>query len=112
MCAAARQGKTVIYNAERLRIKESDRLTAVAENLKVLGVRVNELPDGLEIYGTGTLKGGRVNGYGDHRIVMSMAVASCICNEPVIIEGAQASEKSYHGFFEDFKMLGGVADEC
>lgn len=108
--AAARQGRTVIYNAGRLRIKESDRLTAVAENLKTLGAKVKELPDGLEIFGTGRLRGGKVNGYGDHRIVMAMAVASCVCSEPVVIEGAEAVEKSYPAFFEDFKMLGGKAD--
>jgi len=108
--AAARQGRTVIYNAERLRIKESDRLTAVAENLKALGAKVNELPDGLEIFGKGVLKGGRVKSYGDHRIVMAMAVASCVCGSPVIIEGAETVEKSYPAFFEDFKMLGGKAD--
>ncbi len=109
--AAAREGRTVIYNAERLRIKESDRLTAVAENLKALGARVNERPDGLEIFGTGRLRGGTVKGCGDHRIVMAMAIAACVCKNPVIIEGAQAVEKSYPGFFEDFIMLGGKADE-
>ena len=108
--AAAREGKTVIYNAARLRIKESDRLTAIAENLKSLGAKVKELPDGLEIFGTGKLHGGRVKSYGDHRIVMAMAVASCICCEPLVIEGAEAVEKSYPTFFEDFKMLGGKAD--
>ena len=108
--AAAKQGRTVIRNAGRLRIKESDRLTAVAENLKALGVRVNELPDGLEIFGRGRLSGGKVKSYGDHRIVMAMAVASCVCDNPVIIEGAEAVEKSYPTFFEDFKELGGKAD--
>ncbi len=108
--AAAREGKTVIYNAARLRIKESDRLTAIAENLKSLGAKVKELPDGLEIFGTGELFGGRVKSYGDHRIVMAMAVASCICKSPVIIEDAQVVEKSYPEFFKDFRMLGGKAD--
>ncbi|MBN7774493.1 3-phosphoshikimate 1-carboxyvinyltransferase [Clostridium aminobutyricum] len=105
--AASHKGTTRIINAGRLRIKESDRLLAVADCLQILGADVTELPDGLIIRGTGTLKGGRVSGYNDHRMVMSMAIASILCEEPVIINGAEAVNKSYPTFFEDFASLGG-----
>lgn len=107
VAAAAAQGTTRIYNAERLRIKESDRLAAMYDCLTRLGADITEEPGGLIIRGTGKLKGGTVSGYNDHRIVMAMTVASIICDEPVIIEGAEAVNKSYPSFFEDFKALGG-----
>lgn len=110
VAAAGTKGITKIQNAARLRIKECDRLAAMAECLTRLGGQVEEHPDGLTIAGTGQLRGGEVDGYGDHRIVMSMAVASILCREPVIIRGAEAVAKSYPGFFEDFKKLGGKYD--
>jgi 3-phosphoshikimate 1-carboxyvinyltransferase len=105
--AASHKGVTRITNAGRLRIKESDRLLAIADCLHTLGADITELPEGLIIRGTGKLKGGTVNGYNDHRMVMSMAIASIICEEPVIINGAEAVNKSYPTFFEDFATLGG-----
>ena len=76
VCAAFAEGTTKIINAERLRIKECDRLKATAELLNNLGGKVKELSDGLEITGVSSLKGGNVNGYNDHRIVMSAAVCA------------------------------------
>ncbi len=108
--AASKKGTTRIVNAARLRIKESDRLSSVSAALKNLGGDVEELSDGLIIHGTGALRGGKIHGAGDHRIVMSMAIAAGICTEPVEIVGAEAVEKSYPRFFEDFKMLGGTLD--
>ncbi len=102
--------KSVIYNAERLRIKESDRLAACADMLNNLGGNVTVTPDGLEIQPTGRLHGGTVNSCGDHRIVMAAAVAALCCDGDVIIKGAEAVEKSYPDFFDDYKNLGGVAD--
>ena len=108
--AASRKGQTRIINAERLRIKESDRLSTVTENLKALGADVQELPAGLIINGSGRLYGGKTEGSGDHRIVMAMAIAATICETSVIIEGAEAVAKSYPNFFEDYNVLGGKAD--
>lgn len=102
--------KSVIYNAERLRIKESDRLAACADMLNNLGGNVTVTPDGLEINPTGNMHGGTVDSCGDHRIVMAAAIAALGCNGDVIIKGAEAVEKSYPDFFEDYKNLGGVAD--
>jgi len=105
--ASVASGTTRIINAQRLRIKESDRLHAISDCLQTLGADIEELPDGLVITGKKKLKGGIVSGYNDHRIVMSMAIAALCCEEPVIIQGAEAINKSYPRFFDDFKELGG-----
>lgn len=107
VAAATAKGTTRIYNAGRLRIKESDRLAAMHDCLTRVGADITETDDGLIIRGVPALKGGTVNGYNDHRIVMAMTVASIISNVPIIIEGAEAVNKSYPAFFEDFKALGG-----
>ena len=104
--AAVAEGKTRIYHAQRLRLKESDRLAAVASLLKNLGGAVEITADGLLIQGTG-LHGGRVESFNDHRIAMAAAVAGTLASQPVTILGAEAVEKSYPGFFEDFQALGG-----
>lgn len=107
LAASVAEGKTVIYNAERLRIKESDRLKTVYETLTTLGADVEEKEDGLVIYGKEKLKGGVVSSFNDHRIAMMAAIASIVCEEEVVILDAQAVNKSYPGFYEDFKKLGG-----
>lgn len=109
VAAAAANGTTHIYNAGRLRDKESDRLRAVANGLEKIGAKILEGADKLTIYGQphAKLMGGTVSGYNDHRIVMAMTIASMLCENPVIIEGAEAVNKSYPTFFEDFKSLGG-----
>lgn len=110
VAAAYTKGKTFIKNAARLRLKESDRLTAVAVNLSKMGAEIEEMPDGLIIHGKGYLKGAEVDSFNDHRIVMSMAIAATKADGDVIINGAQAAEKSYPTFFEDLKKLGGKFD--
>jgi len=110
VAASVADGTTVIRNASRLRLKESDRLYAVTDCLTRIGAQICELDDGLMITGKKELSGGSVDGYNDHRIVMAMAIASTVCRSDVIISGAEAVNKSYPRFFEDFRMLGGVAD--
>lgn len=100
---------SVIFNAERLRIKESDRLVACADMLNNLGGNVTVTADGLEIVPTSELPGGTVDSFGDHRIVMATAIAALKCKGDVIIHGAEAVEKSYPDFFEDYTRLGGKA---
>lgn len=107
VCGAGATGTTKIYNAERLRIKESDRLETTMEAVNSLGGMVAQLDDGLIIQGVGQLNGGTAQGYNDHRIVMASAVASIICRNKVTITDSQAINKSYPNFFEDFKSLGG-----
>ena len=105
--AAATPGKTTrILGASRLRLKESDRLAAMAQTIRALGGSVEEEADGLLIFGK-RLRGGTVNGQNDHRVVMSAAIAATVCQEPVLILGADAVHKSYPLFWEDFAALGG-----
>ena len=110
VAAAYATGKTVFKNAARLRLKECDRLHAAALNLNALGGKATETPDGLIVQGTGGLKGGKAEGFNDHRIVMSMAIAATQAEGPVEISGAEAVNKSYPSFFEEFKRLGGKFD--
>lgn len=105
------RGRSTIYNVSRLRIKECDRLEAITDCLNRIGGRVTAYADRLEIDGVGSLTGGEVDSYNDHRIPMSMAVASTMCKEPLIIRGAQCVSKSYPTFWEDFRALGGIAQE-
>ena len=101
------QGDTVISGAERLRIKESDRLKTTAALLNSLGGSVEEKPDGLLIHGTG-LVGGCAEGANDHRIVMSAAVAALLSENAVTVTDRESINKSYPAFFEDYKKLGGA----
>ena len=110
VAAAYSCSPTRIQNAARLRLKECDRLHAVAHNLTALGVKAEEFPDGLLIEGKGGVNGGTVSSFNDHRIVMSFAIAATKAAAPVVIEGAEAVNKSYPSFFEEFKKLGGKFD--
>jgi 3-phosphoshikimate 1-carboxyvinyltransferase len=109
--AALSDGKTEIINASRLRIKESDRLKAISTELNKLGAQIVEQPDGLLIFGKERLKGGIVNSWNDHRIAMSLVVASIKSTDSVILENTEAINKSYPHFIEHFKKLGGIICE-
>ena len=104
--AAAATGTSVIRNASRLRLKESDRLLATARTLTALGADVTETEDSLVINGRPSLRGGTVDSFGDHRIAMMAAIASAACTGPVTISGAQAVNKSYPAFWKDLAALG------
>ena len=103
--AAAANGESRLYNAGRLRIKESDRISAVCNMINALGGKATADQDSLTVYGNGKLVGGTVNGENDHRIVMSAAIASLICEKEVTILGSEAVGKSYPAFFEDFAEI-------
>jgi len=94
-----------LRDAAELRVKESDRIAALAENLRRLGARVEELPDGLEVAGQQKLRGARVESYGDHRIAMAMAVAGLVAEGETTIDGAECVEISFPGFFEVLAAL-------
>ena len=108
--AAFHDGITRLINAARLRLKESDRLATVTKMLTALGGQVEEGPDWLAIPGTRFLRGGTVDGANDHRIVMAAAIAATRCTGPVTIMGAEAVNKSYPNFWEEYKRLGGIFD--
>ena len=106
IAAAFAEGQTHITGAARLRIKESDRLHALAQNLAALGIRVEELPDGLIIRG-GQPAGGVVDSFGDHRIAMAFSIAAAGASGSVKICGAECVDKSYPAFYQDYVALGG-----
>ena len=103
--ATALPGQTVIYNAERLIHKESNRLQTVCDLITALGGDCVITADGLLVNGS-ALEGGTVQGSNDHRIVMSAAIAALICKESVTIVGAEAVNKSYPTFFEELGKRG------
>ena len=109
--AAFAKGSTNIYGAERLRIKESDRLNAISTCLNKVGARVTEKPDGLIIEGVKSAAGGSVEGYNDHRIVMSMAICAEKSTAPIEISDKESINKSYPSFFEDYKKVKGKVEE-
>ena len=104
--AAGAKGTTKIYGASRLRIKESDRLASTYEMLTRLGANVTLTDDGFVINGKDRLSGGAVDSYNDHRIAMSAAVASTICENKVTVIGAEAISKSYPDYWKDVSKLG------
>lgn len=108
---AVTEGEGRIVNAARLRIKESDRLQAITEELKNLGADVEEGEDYLIIQGKKTLTGGVCSSHNDHRIAMAIATISPYCTGDVIIKGADSVNKSMPDFWERFRRLGGIANE-
>lgn len=109
VCAAFAKGTTKIINAQRLRLKESDRLQTTAALLNALGGKVRELPDGLEIDGVPKLTGGTAEGCNDHRIVMAAAVCAAGCDGTITCTDALSVNKSYPAFFDDYNSVGGRA---
>lgn len=106
--AALSEGESQIINGERLRIKESDRLTAIRTELNKLGAKIEEIGDSLLIKGVENFEGGvEVSGWNDHRIVMSLAIASTKCKKNIVINDAENVKKSYPHFWEDFEKMGG-----
>lgn len=99
-----------IRGAGRLRFKESDRLQTTAAALCAIGGRVTQTEDGLDIEPISQFTGGTASGFGDHRIVMSLAIAATRAEHPVIIRGAEAVNKSYPTFFTDYQNLGGTVN--
>ena len=105
---ALSEGETRIINGERLRIKESDRITSIKTELNKLGANVAEEGDSLIIQGVEGFTGGvTVNAWNDHRIAMSLAIASTRCEKEIILEEAESVRKSYPHFWDDFVKMGG-----
>jgi 3-phosphoshikimate 1-carboxyvinyltransferase len=98
VAAILAQGTTTIRDAAELRVKESDRLMAMATQLNRLGAKITELPDGMEITGGTPLVGRDVDSYGDHRVAMSLAIAALNATGTTTIEGAEAAAISYPEF--------------
>lgn len=110
VAAMEAQGSTSFVNASRLRLKESDRISSVEELVRSLNGRSVSSEDTLTVYESLDIKGGTVDPFNDHRIVMAASIASCISGSPVTITHAEAIRKSYPSFFEDFISLGGTVN--
>ncbi len=105
VAAACARGTTRVTGAAELRVKESDRIAAMAAGLQALGVRTEILPDGLVVHG-GELGGGRIESLGDHRIAMSFAVASVRARGPIEIEDVANVATSFPGFVSTARQIG------
>jgi 3-phosphoshikimate 1-carboxyvinyltransferase len=98
IAGALANGKTIIRHAEELRVKETDRIAAIAHNLRTMGAQVAEMSDGLEIHGSASLHGARVASFGDHRIAMAFAIAGLFADGETIVQDAECIRESYPGF--------------
>lgn len=108
--AAMAEGESVFRGAGRLRIKESDRIAAMTEELAVLGGEMRSSADTVYVSGGRKLHGGMVKGHNDHRIVMAMSVLAAAMDEPVTIDGCEAVAKSYPEFFRDLAETGAITE--
>ena len=107
---ALAKGKTVINNVQRLKIKESDRILSTLSTLKAFGIKAESDGESITIYG-GKVKGAKINSFNDHRIVMASAVLGAVADGESVINGAEAVQKSYPTFFDDYSKLGGKISE-
>ena len=98
VAAALAEGETVIRDAAELRVKESDRISAVVKNLEAVGAHVTEQEDGMKIRGGGEIEGGTVESYGDHRIAMSFAILGLFSQKGVAVRNSGCIATSYPGF--------------
>ncbi|MEA3212129.1 MAG: 3-phosphoshikimate 1-carboxyvinyltransferase [Chthoniobacter sp.] len=105
VAGALAQGKTSIYNAGELRVKETDRLAAIATNLRAMGAQVGETEDGLEIIGGLALRGARMDSFGDHRIAMAFAIAGLFAEGESIITNTDCVNTSYPGFYQALEKI-------
>ncbi len=105
VAGALARGNTLIKDARELRVKETDRIAAVAENLRRMGVEVIEYEDGMEIIGGAKLHGATITTYHDHRIAMAFAIAGMFAEGETIIEGSECINTSYPGFELDLALF-------
>jgi 3-phosphoshikimate 1-carboxyvinyltransferase len=99
VAAACAEGTTSIRDARELRVKETDRIAAIADNLKILGITVTETEDGMDITGSEQLLGGSVDSRGDHRIAMSMSVAALVASTAITVADVDCVATSFPAFF-------------
>lgn len=105
LLATQAEGMTVIKDAEELKVKETNRIDTVVDELTKLGAHIEATADGMIIYGGSKLYGGRVSSHGDHRIGMMLAVAALLCEEETVLEDSEAISVSYPNFFEHLKEI-------
>ena len=101
----AAEGVTIVRDAAELRVKESDRITAIVDGLRRMGASIEGTPDGFEVRGPGRLKGAVVDAAGDHRIAMALAIAALTAEGATTITGWDSVGISYPGFERDLERL-------
>jgi 3-phosphoshikimate 1-carboxyvinyltransferase len=106
VAAACASGETQVCEAEELRYKESDRISALGQELRRLSVDFSETPDGFIIQGGRSLQGGQVQSHGDHRLAMSLAVSGLVSRQPVQVDGAEMIHESFPAFTAVLRLLG------
>jgi 3-phosphoshikimate 1-carboxyvinyltransferase len=106
VAATQSEGTMDVHDAAELRVKETDRIAVMAAELRKMGAKIEERPDGFIIEGPQKLHGARVNAHDDHRIAMSLAVAGLIAEGETVVEGAGAAADSFPGFAAIFRSLG------
>jgi 3-phosphoshikimate 1-carboxyvinyltransferase len=104
--ASQAAGTSVLRDARELRVKEVDRISVLAEELRRLGTSIIEQEDGFQVQGPVRLRGGEVDSHGDHRLGMALAIAGLVAKEPVIIQDAGCIADSFPGFVETMRRLG------
>ena len=106
MAATQAEGTTIVRDAAELRVKETDRIATVVEELRALGARIEMRPDGFAVEGPTVLHGGLVDSHGDHRLAMALAVAGLIAQEGVVIKSTDCISDSFPGFAEVMQKIG------
>ena len=106
VAAAFASGITIVHDAQELRLKESDRIAAICQELGRIGVDIQETTDGFFINGGTPPRGGEVESHGDHRLAMSLAVAGLASQNPVSVQGAEMTAESFPDFIPVLKSLG------
>jgi len=106
VAATQAEGTTVIRDAGELRVKESDRIAAVATELTRMGAQIEERPDGLVIHGPMPLTGATVDSHRDHRLAMALVVAGLVAHGETVVQNAEAIDDSFPGFVEMMRELG------
>ena len=105
LIGAFAEGETVVEGAGELRVKETDRISAVCEEFRKVGVEIVEREDGFVVRGVGVIRGGRASSRGDHRLAMGLGVAGLASREGVEVEDMAASAVSYPNFLEDLERI-------
>jgi len=103
--ATCADGETEIRGAGELRVKESDRIAAVVQNLRLVGADAEELPDGLRVRGTNTSLGGEIRAHGDHRLAMAFGVLGALSGNAVEVDDPDCVAVSYPGFWSDLARV-------
>ena len=106
IAATQARGITTVRDASELRVKESDRISAVTAELRKMGANIEERPDGMLIYGPARLRGAAVESHRDHRLAMALAVAGLVADGPTLVRDAEVVNDSFPGFVETMQSLG------